>query len=98
LKIGVGEFEQGGGGAEAVLFQVDEGAGKLNEAFVEGVIDPMAPGQPEFLQDVVRFEVELAVKALEISQVMRVEWLSLKLLDQLRNGAAFFTHFNLLTL
>jgi hypothetical protein len=92
FEIGVGKFEEGGGGAEAVFLQVNKGAGELDQAFVEGVIRAAALGEPEFFQDIVRFKIKAAVEAFEITEVVGVEFPPLELLDYCCDGAAFFAH------
>lgn len=48
-------------------------AGELDEPFVEIAVWPVSIGEPEFLKHVVGFVVELAVEALEVTEIMRVE-------------------------
>jgi len=59
-------------GVERLEFQVDEGAGDLDEAFVEGVVF-IAALQPEMLEDIVGFVVFGGVEAGEIALVARIE-------------------------
>ena len=92
LEIGVGQFEQCGGGTEAVFLQVDERAGELNEPFIKGIIGAGALGEPEFFQDIVRLKIEPAIEAFKVAEVMGVKIASFELLDQFRDGAAFFAH------
>ena len=79
FEVCVGQFEQGGGGAEPVLFQMDESARQLDEPFVEGAVRPVPLREPKLLQDIVSLKIELAVEALEIAKVMGVQGLSLEL-------------------
>jgi hypothetical protein len=92
FEIRVREFEKRRRGAKPVFLQVDEGAGELDESFVKGVVGAAALRQPQFFEHVVRFKVEPAIEAFEISEVMRVQFLSLELFDDFRDGAAFFAH------
>jgi len=72
--------------------EVHEGSGELNQPLVKRVIRTFALREPEFFQHVVGFEVEPAIEAFEIAQVVGVDIASLKLLDYFRDGAAFFAH------
>ena len=92
LQIGVGQFEERGGGAKAVFLQVNERAGELNQSFVEGIIGTAALGQPEFFENIVGLKVEPAVEAFEIAEIVGVEIASLELLDYFCDSAAFFAH------
>ncbi len=65
-EIGAGEFEEGHGGRWAIFLEVDEGAGELDEAFVEGAFGSFADGEPEVFKDVVGFVKELAVEVIEV--------------------------------
>ena len=67
-------------------------AGKLNQHFVERVIRSASLRQPQFFQHVMRFEIKLPIKAFEISEIVRIQLLPFKLLDQFCNWAALFTH------
>ena len=91
-EVGAGEFEESGAGAEAIFLEVDKGAGELNEAFVKQVVMLAALAEPEFLKDVVRFVEELAIEALEIAEVMRVEISPVQRLDHLGDARALFAH------
>ena len=88
----LGEFEQGGGGFEPILLKVNEGAGELNQAFVEMIIGLAALTKPEFLQDIVRFVEELFVEAFEIAKVMRIKALAFQRLDHFGDARAFLAH------
>ena len=77
------ELEEAGGGAEAggvfgvagvevVLLQVDEGAGDLDEAFVEEGVAVVA-AEPEVFEDIVGLVVLGGVEAGEVARVVRIE-------------------------
>ena len=81
LEICVGEFEKCGGGAETVFLEMNECAGELNKAFIKGIVRAGALGEPEFLKDVVRLEIEPAIEAFEIAEVMGIKIAPFELLD-----------------
>ena len=90
-KVGAGELEQGASGPEPVFLQVDKGAGKLKEAFVEFVIGAIALAEPKLIQDNVSFVKELLVEALERAEVVGVEGLPLTARDEGGDFVAFLS-------
>ena len=86
------ELEQSGARAKAVFLEVHEGAGELDQAFVEMIVLLAALWKPEFLEHVVGFVKELLIEALEIAEVMRVEMSPVQRLDHLRDARAFLAH------
>jgi hypothetical protein len=67
-----------------------ERAGELDQPLVEGIVWTSAILKPEFLEDIVSFEEELPIEALEIAEVMSVEFLPSASFDQSGNRAALF--------
>jgi ParB family transcriptional regulator, chromosome partitioning protein len=69
-----------------------ERACKLDETFVKIPIHAMTVGQPQIFQHVMRLVKKLAVEAIEIAEVMRVQSLSLEGFDHRGDAGAFVTH------
>jgi hypothetical protein len=92
LEICVSEFKQRSRGAKAIFLQMNERAGELNQSFVEGIIWAGAVGEPQFFQDVVCLEIEPAIEAFEISEIMGIKIASFELLDQFCDGSTLFAH------
>jgi ParB family chromosome partitioning protein len=92
LQIGQRELEQRGGGAQPVLLQMHERARKLDESLVKIPIRAMTVGQPQIFQHVMRLVKKLAVEAIEIAEVMRVQSLSPEGFDHRGDAGAFVTH------
>lgn len=92
LEVGPGEFEQGGRGAKPVLFQVNEPAGKLDEALIEGMFRAVTVGEPELFENFVGFEVKSAIEAFKKAEVMGVQILSVAAFDQGGDFDILFAH------
>ena len=92
FKVRLRELEQGGGWTQPIFLQVDKGPGELDEAFVKVSIRPVAVRQPQILEHVVRLVKKLAVEAIEIAEVMRIQFLSLEGFDHRGNAGALVTH------
>ena len=88
------QLEKRGGGTESASFQMDKRARELNESFVKRPVGPLAIGQPKLFQDIVRFVKQTQVKALEVTEVVRVELFSAARFDQGGDLRAFFAHRN----
>src|ERR1044071_6475574 len=72
------EFEQRRGRLKPLFLQVNESAGQLNQALVKIAVRSFLLRQPHFFKDIVRFVKELAVEAIEVSQVMGIKSLAAK--------------------
>jgi len=92
LEVGLGEFEQGGRGPQAVFLQVDKRARELNEALIEGMFRAVAMREPELFEHLVGFEVKTAVEAFKKAEIMGVQILSLAVFDEGGNFGVFFGH------
>jgi hypothetical protein len=91
-QIGLSQSEQRSRWSQAILLQVNERASELDESFVKRVIWPPALREPEFFQDVVRFEEQALIETFEVPQVMCIQGLPAKLLDHARDFVAFVAH------
>jgi hypothetical protein len=92
FEVGARQLEQRGGGPQAVFLQMHKGAGQLDEALVKIAIGTVFIRKPQILKDIVRLIKELAVEAVEITEVMGSEFLSLKRFNHQDNTRAFVTH------
>ena len=92
FQIGLGEFEQRGGGAQPVLLQMHERARELDEAFVKISIRAVPVGQPQIFEHVMCLVKKLAVEAIEIAKIMGVEFLSPEGFDHRGDADALVTH------
>lgn len=92
LKIRAGEFKERGRRPEAVFLQMHEGAGQLDEPFVERPVRPQFIGQPEVFQDIMGFVKELVVETVKIARVMRVHPLPVMRSHHCRDACAFASH------
>jgi hypothetical protein len=91
-EIGAGELEERRGGCGPALLQMDECAGKLDEALIKCGGRVAAVGQPEFLEDFVGFVEQLVVEALEEGKVMGIEIPPAAVLDEGRDFGGFIGH------
>src|SRR5687767_4024816 len=67
-------------------------AGQLNQALKKQSIGAMTFWKPKFLQDIVCLIKQLAIKAFEVTQIVRRQRLALVLLYQCRNLRALLAH------
>jgi len=74
LEVGLGEFEQGGRGAQAVFLQVDERARQLNQPFIKQPIWLSPSREPKLFEHVVRFEVQALVETFKKGQILGREF------------------------
>src|SRR5256885_12568306 len=74
---------------DSTFLQVNEGAGQLDQPFIERAFGPMPRRQPELLQDFVSFIEELLVEALEITQIVWIQAAPLPLSDDRGDSGAF---------
>ncbi len=81
LKVRLSEFEQGGGGTQAVFLQMDERARKLDEPLIKRMFGAMTVREPELLEDFVCLEEKTAIEAFKKAEVMGVQILSLAVFD-----------------
>lgn len=92
FQVGLGELEQGGGGAEPVLLQVHKGPGELDQALVKISIGTFAVRQPKIFQNIVRLIELLFVEEHEITGISRVHAFAAELGGQ-RGDALGFGNF-----
>ncbi len=97
MQIRLGELEQSGGRTRPIFLEMHERAGQLNQTFVEGVVWAGTIREPKLLKNIVSLEIQPAIEAFEKSEVMRVQALTLKLINDGRDGAALFAHEQKLT-
>src|SRR5581483_2028659 len=71
---------------------MDKGPGQLNHAFIKGIIRSMSLCQPELFEHLVRFEKQALIETGEITQIMRVQLLTLAICDQVRYFPALTAH------
>src|SRR6266511_492561 len=71
---------------------MDESARQLDQAFVKRAVRPVSVGQPEFLEHIVRFVKQAAIKTFEVAQVVRRQFLPAATVDQGGNLRALFAH------
>src|SRR5579863_6627169 len=69
-----------------------KGARQLDQPLVKIPIRSFPVDQPQILENIVRLVKQLAVKAIEITEVMGIQILSLKGLDHLGDPRALVTH------
>jgi len=69
-----------------------ERAGELDQPFVKIPVNALPVSQPQIFQNIMRLIKKLAVKAVEIAKIMRVEFLSLEGFDHRGDAGAFVTH------
>jgi len=91
-EIGLGQLEQRGGGAEAVLLQMDKSAGELDEALVKIAVDALAIRQPQVFQDVVRLVELLFVEEHKVSGIAGIHARARKLGGQFGHALTLFAH------
>src|SRR5450759_867195 len=93
-QIRLGESEQGRRRFKPVLLQMDKSAGQLNQSLVKIAVKPRPVRQPQFFQNIMRLVKKLPVETLEITEIMSIQFLPAKLLNQLCNLPALFAHTN----
>lgn len=81
LEICPGEIEEGHGRAKAVLLEMDERRGELDEAFVKRPVGAEPVFEPKVFEHLVRFEITTAVEALEESEVTGIEFSTFRVGD-----------------
>ena len=92
-EITLAEAKQCGGWLEPVFLQMNERARELDQPLVESIVCALlAFRQPKLFQDIVGFVEELAVKTLEVPQVMRGQILPVTLLNQRRDLRTLLAH------
>src|SRR5271154_6001765 len=69
-----------------------ERARELDESLVKISIRAVSVFEPQIFQHIVRLVEKLAVEAVEIAEVMRVEFVSLEGFDHRGDAGAFVTH------
>jgi hypothetical protein len=91
-EIGFRQTQQGDGGLTAKFLNVHESTGQLDESFEEISGDTIAILEPEFLEDIVSLVEQLAIEAIEVTRVVRIESTALKISDTFRYGRRLFAH------
>lgn len=98
LQVGGGQVEQGHGRSESAFLEVDKSSGPLDEPLVERVIGPgFTIGEPEFLEDIMGFEVEPFVEATKEAQVvpgqsLGVRSVGIEVRQEFGDAGAFMAH------
>ena len=92
FQVGFCELEQRGGGAQPVFLQMHERARKLYQAFVKITVRAVLVRQPQIFQHVVRLVKKPAVEAVEVAEIMRVEFPSTEGFDHRGDACAFVAH------
>src|ERR1019366_6063177 len=92
FQVRLRQFEQRGGRTQAAFLQMHKRAGQLDETFVKISIRALTVGQPQIFQHVVRLIKKAAVEAVEIAEIMRVQFLSPKGFDHRGNAGALVAH------
>jgi len=80
-KIGGGKLEQSGSGTQSVFLEMHKRAGELDDALEKIAIRAVPVREPQILQHIVRLVEKLAVEAVEITEVARVQRPALKSRD-----------------
>ena len=101
-QVCAGEAEERGGGAQAVhafailgremFLQMHKGAGELDEALVKIAVRSVSVGEPQFLEHIVGFVVKLAMKALKVAQVVRLQFAPAQAVNQRGYLRTFLAH------
>ena len=81
FQIRIRQLKQRRRWAEPIFLQMYKRARELDKPLVKGIVRPFAIGQPQFFQYIVRLKIKLAIEALEISEIMRVQFPSFELLN-----------------
>lgn len=92
FEVGEGELKQRDGGLWPAFLHVNKGAGQLDQTLVKGAIRAVFVLKPQMLQHFMGLVKQLAVETLEITEVMRVEFLPVMIGDHLGNAFAFAAH------
>jgi len=92
FEIRLRQLEQRGGRAQPVFLQMHEGACELDESFVKISVRAVLVRQPQIFEHVVRFVKKLAIEAIKITKIMRVESPTLKGFDHDGDARAFVAH------
>lgn len=91
-KIGLRQLEQSLRRPLTILLHMHESAGKLNQSLVKIPIRSLTIRQPQFLQNIMRLIEQLTIKAVEITQIMCIQFLAAKLFDSRCNVSALLAH------
>ena len=103
MEVGIGaqillsQAEKSRGWSEAVLLQMNKGAGKLDQPFVKAVVCGATLSQPKLLQDIVRLIKELLIETIEVAEVMRIVGLAVAACDAERDFFRFLAQSRQLT-
>lgn len=92
FQIHPGQLQQRLRRTTPILLHMHKRTGKLNQSFVEIAIRSTAIRQPKFLQNIVRLVEQLPVEAIEVTQVVGVEFLPLERFNPSRDVSALFAH------
>src|SRR6516162_7957600 len=88
FEVGQRQFEQGNGRLRPPFLYVHERTGQLNQAFIKGAVRAVLVAEPEMFQHLMGFVEKLLVEAMEITEIMRVQFLPLVLGGHLGNAFA----------
>jgi hypothetical protein len=92
FQIGPGEFEQRRRRTQVIFLQMHERARELDQTLVKISVRAVAVRKPQIFENVVRLVKKLAVEAIEIAAVMRVEISPAKLFDHRGDAFALAAH------
>ena len=92
FEVGMGQFEQGGGGLRMIFLQMHKRAGELNQPLVKRAVRTVLVLQPDVFEDFVRLVKKLVVETVKKADVMLVEFVSLVLFHQRGDAFVFATH------
>ena len=92
FQIGAGELEQRGGGPQVVSLQMYERAGQLNQAFVKSTVRAVFVVEPQMFQYLMGLVEKLFVKAMKITEVVRVEFSVIEFLNHRGDAFALAAH------
>lgn len=96
-EIGARQLEKRGRGTQPFLLQMHERPSELDQAFVKISFRSVPIRQPEFFQDIMRFIKLLPVEAIEVAEIVRAEFATLKGRDALGDFPALLAHAAILT-
>jgi len=92
LQIRLSELEQRSRRTQPVFLQMNERPGQLNEALEKISVRPPPIRQPQLFEHIVSLVEQLVVKTIEVTEIVRIELLSLKRRYALRDLSALLAH------
>lgn len=83
LEMGAGSAQEGFGGVDSSFLDMDEGAGDLDQALVEGGVGTASSGEPDSFEGIMCFVEEPAVEEFEEGRVSDLVGLGWELLGRM---------------